>query len=189
MRSKNARPPERDRYEALYRLRGYPSGMPERLMIWAGCSPRSRVLDVGCGRASLSRIFSRYTGFDFTLAGAPAKRPPGMFYEAHLTGPQAFTNRPEIMGERYDAVVCNDVMEHVPPEDVEEALLNIGKLNASRFLFSICCRPSNWKDEHGGLHLTIKKPEWWQARLALCIKSPITKAETFGASAFFDLGT
>lgn len=187
MTSKHSRPPERDRYDALYRLRGYPSGSPEKLMIWAGCDLNARLVDIGCGRATLSRFFPRYTGFDFTLSGIRGDRQPGRFIEAHLTGPQAFTGAAAIMARDYDVAVCNDVMEHVPPEDVTEALENIGKLKVSRLLFSICCRPSKWKDDHGGLHLTIKTPEWWRERLASCIKSEITRAETFGASAFFEI--
>lgn len=182
------RPSEAQRYEALYRDKAYPHGCPERVMIWAGCSPAVRILDMGCGRATLHRIFWRYTGFDFTLAGAP-KNPlyPGQsFHLADLTGPKSFLTMPEIVQSEYDVAVCNDVMEHLPPEDVEEALRNIAQVNARRFIFSIACTASRWGDEHGGLHLTIQPPEWWRERLVSCI-GEITRAETFGASAFFEI--
>lgn len=151
---------EQTRYQRLYE-RGYPPGNPERLVVWAGAKLNEKVIDLGCGRATLSRIFHRYTGIDFADKAFPTTYPKHMVFE------KAFLHDlpASIKENRYDLAVCADVMEHIAPEEVNMTLDSLLALDASRFLLSVCCRPSNWKDEEGQLHLTIEEPKWWADKL------------------------
>ena len=58
---------------------------------------------------------------------------------------------------------CCDLMEHIPPEDVKQTLINI--LYAARHVyFQISCQPDNMGKLIGEqLHLTVQPYEWWLA--------------------------
>ena len=157
---------EQQRYQALY-AKGYPPGNPERLVVWAGAKLEEKVIDFGCGRGTLSRIFARYTGVDFASNAFP-KRPGAKqaFIESSLD------NLPEaIRSESFDCGVCADVMEHIETDKVDATLDSILSIDCGRILFAICCRESRWRDEQGQLHLTIKPPMWWGAKIAERAKS------------------
>lgn len=58
--------------------------------------------------------------------------------------------------------VCADVMEHIPPEKVEDVLLFIAE-TCEMCVFKI----ANFPSVHDGreLHLTLKPRDWWEAVL------------------------
>lgn len=66
---------------------------------------------------------------------------------------------------RADYVFCCDVMEHLPPDDVDGALRNI--LNAcDRAFFSIALVDDEFGEKIGEpLHLTVRSFEWWRRKL------------------------
>lgn len=182
---------ESERYRRLYAEKGYPKGNPERLLIWAGCNLAARVLDLGCGRASLAGIFGQYTGIDFTDAGFPkyhpAPPPSHRYIVAPLAGNGNWTTLPEVMLEEFDLVVCADVMEHIAPEDVGEVLANINRANARRLLFSISTVESRWKDEAGQLHLTVQPPSWWYEKAKETLSAfVITRSCRVGTNLFLE---
>jgi polysaccharide pyruvyl transferase WcaK-like protein len=67
----------------------------------------------------------------------------------------------------YDAVVCTDVLEHVPTERISEVIENFW-LWTRRYVF---LQIALFDDEFGRsvgepLHLTVKPMEWWDAQLS-----------------------
>lgn len=63
--------------------------------------------------------------------------------------------------------VSTDVMEHIPPEQVEKVLENIAT-RAENCFFQISLNASGERDEEkygGHLHLTVEEPDWWEKRL------------------------
>ena len=65
--------------------------------------------------------------------------------------------------KKMDGIICIDVVEHMPPEDVNNFIEDIFKL-AKKFVFIvIACYPA-WKNLPDGrnMHLSIKNPREWE---------------------------
>jgi len=65
---------------------------------------------------------------------------------------------------RFDGVVCTDVLEHCPEEDVDWIIDEIFSF-AERFVYlAIACYPADKRLPSGeNAHCTIRPPEWWRA--------------------------
>lgn len=63
---------------------------------------------------------------------------------------------------RFDFGICTDVMEHIPPEHVEETLRHIYHC-CDEVLFKIAHTPNQLGDDV--LHLTLQPPSWWVAQM------------------------
>lgn len=61
----------------------------------------------------------------------------------------------------FGTVTCFDVLEHLLPDDVPAALREMARVASDRILIEVSCRPSNWRDAAGQLHMTIWTPEGW----------------------------
>lgn len=110
-----------------------------------------RLLDFGCGMAfqySRERVHLLW-GVDVPTLYDPASR--------------FFSNVPP---GTYHGVVCTDVLEHVPEEELEETARMLAGYT-KRFAFvSVCSRPANLKLPNGSnAHCTVKPFEWWQEYL------------------------
>ncbi len=104
------------------------------------------ILDYGCGKATHHKKakLSNVTLYD------PYYEP----YSKRLEG-------------SFDMVICTDVMEHIPEEDVGKVLAElIDRTNKVLFL-AICTKPALKKFSDGtNVHLTVKPSEWWNDMLA-----------------------
>jgi FkbM family methyltransferase len=69
--------------------------------------------------------------------------------------------------EPFDGVVCTDVLEHCPEEDVDWIVAEIFSL-AARFVYAnVACYPAMKRLPSGeNAHITIRAPEWWRAKFA-----------------------
>lgn len=76
----------------------------------------------------------------------------------------AFMQHDELppLGERFDGVLCSDVLEHVPEEDVRAFIEGLFA-RAKKFVWaSVCCRPAKKTFADGtNLHVTIQPYLWW----------------------------
>ena len=67
---------------------------------------------------------------------------------------------------KFDGVVCTDVLEHCPEEDIDWI---VGELfgYADKFVFcTVACYPAKKKLPSGeNAHITIKKPGWWMDKI------------------------
>ncbi|MEO1192334.1 MAG: methyltransferase domain-containing protein [Pseudomonadota bacterium] len=68
--------------------------------------------------------------------------------------------------ERFDAVICTDVLEHIPEEDIDWTLTEIFDY-AKRFVFlTVAYYPAKKRLPNGeNAHVTLRKPEWWQRKI------------------------
>jgi len=67
------------------------------------------------------------------------------------------------VNEKFDAVICADVMEHVPECEVPETLLRIINYAVSFVFFSISLTPAGKTLPNGmNAHVTLKDELWWR---------------------------
>jgi len=82
-------------------------------------------------------------------------------------GVREFRHKP--VGERFDGVICCDVMEHIAKCDVDEVLVDVMSF-ADRFVFFVigCHLSRDGKRLKNGqnVHLTVKPKEWWEAKIS-----------------------
>jgi len=149
---------EDERYSHLYEHRDYPPGDVYAVLHAFGFDHKQRVLDLGCGRAALSKVFPSYTGVDVSSYAVMKNRTdrPGTYHHSSLDNLECVSNC------SFDLVICSDVLEHIPPERIAAVIESIASVQATVFYFNICCRKSHWKDRHGnGLHASIMSHDEW----------------------------
>lgn len=122
--------------------------------------PGAHVIDFGCGpgraAGAMQDVGHRVTAVDFASNCLdPDIRVP--FVEACLWDlPASLTG---------DAGICCDVMEHIPPDKVDDVLASISRaVPACAFTISSRVDRMGWLIGER-LHLTIHPPEWWQTKL------------------------
>lgn len=128
-------------------------------------------VDVGCAKGYLVRHLRR-RGFDawgldiseYAITNAPADTAEYL-RQFDLTGRDA-----SFFGTKnFTFAVCLETMEHIPEDQVGQALLNIFHLvePGSQVLFTICTdKQPGWDSDP--THVTIKTHEWWQHMLEKC---------------------
>lgn len=82
----------------------------------------------------------------------------------------------------YDGIICMDVLEHIPYEDIDETLLALKSLSESVFLGI-----ANHSDIiHGTeLHLIQKDSKWWESLLKKYFKEVVLIAEQFSGRFYY----
>lgn len=148
----------RDTYNELYR-KGYPDGNPMLMVLTFVYEQSLSVCDLGCGGATLATFFDKYTGLDVSdvvIDRNQVTKPDARFYVASLDDLRV------VKGDKFDLAICCDVMEHIPPQAVEQVMAEIATLNADRIAFGISCVDSIYRDSNGdSLHLSINPPQVW----------------------------
>jgi SAM-dependent methyltransferase len=85
---------------------------------------------------------------------------------------------------RADCGFCTDVMEHIPPDDVEKAIQNMMD-TTFRCFFQICLVPDHFGQVIGQhLHLTIQPYEWWKSKFE-ALGYEVAWSEDCGDTALF----
>lgn len=108
---------------------------------------------------------------DYGSGAGDAWRPPhrmhrdlGLrWFEVTLFDP-AFPEHDDPPHGLFDGVLCSDVLEHIPEDDVDAVVEQLFK-HARHFVWaSVCCRPARkfFPDGTTNLHCTLHPIEWWQ---------------------------
>lgn len=101
----------------------------------------------------------------------------------------AFGGHNELPDGKFDGVVCTDVLEHCPPQDIPWVIKELFEF-ADKFVFAnIACYPAKALLPDGeNAHCTIRHPEWWNGLFAgtandypdvhylLCFGAPVETA-------------
>lgn len=68
--------------------------------------------------------------------------------------------------EKFGMVICSDVLEHVPEDEIP-SLLNKIFSRAQRIVFlTVCCRPAKKTFPDGtNVHVTVKPMDWWREEI------------------------
>lgn len=147
---------EDKKYSFLYK-NNYPVGSPMRLINLFNIDKNKKCIDLGCGRASLSKYFSQYTGIDVSeyIIKNNLNNRQGLFYHKSLDELYDLT-------ENYDVAICSDVMEHIPENEIDNTLKSISSLQVQHYYFAISTRKSVLLDANGNnLHLSILTASKW----------------------------
>lgn len=113
-------------------------------------SKAATLLDYGCGAGEQYTVHkvNRRWGVKPTLYD-PAV--PGL--DAKPTG-------------QFDGVICSDVMEHVPEDELPAAIADLVGYARRWCFITVCCRPAKKRFEDGSnVHVTQRPFTWWQKRL------------------------
>lgn len=116
-------------------------------------SGKGRQYDLREFRAADGRVYDGiqdYWGVDFIQCYDPGYAP--------------FSTLPD---RRFEGVVCTDVLEHCPEEDIDWIIAELFGY-ATRFVFAtVACYPATKRLPTGeNAHVTIRPPEWWRELLA-----------------------
>ena len=110
------------------------------------------LLDYGCGAGE------QYTKSAGTRRGASCRR----------STIQRCQNSRVLPCGQFDGVICTDVLEHVPEDELDEVIADLVRLSRLWCFVSVCCRPAKPnKNLPGGInaHVTIRPQAWWLDRL------------------------
>lgn len=128
----------------------------------AGRFPARTLLDYGSGKGLLHRLrplplpgggeapsLTAHWGLERTTCYDPAFPP-------HAARP----------AETFDLVVCTDVLEHCPEEDLDWILGEIFGFARYGVYLCIACYPAKKTLPNGeNAHVTVRPPDWWRERL------------------------
>lgn len=118
--------------------------MKKLRVVLAKYQPRD-ILDYGCGKGGLAQAYPRYLWREYD---------PCIPGKDKLPSPA-------------DLVVCNDVMEHVELEYLNNVLLHLKNMSRRAVFFVIGLRPSNKELPDGrNAHITLMQAEEWLELLA-----------------------
>lgn len=97
------------------------------------------ILDYGCGKAK--------------------------FHPAHWNADKYDPAVPEYSekpNNRYDLVICTDVLEHIPQNHLDEVIEDIFNYSDQWVFISVCCRKAKEILPNGyNAHATIESTKWW----------------------------
>lgn len=155
--------PEADKYRHMWSVHEYRRHSPAEAIVdeIANALPIGRVLDLGCGTARAAVDLERM-GFspvlvDFASNCRDHEALHLPFHEADLSKPLPVTA---------PAGYCCDVMEHIPPHQVDDVLSNIAAA-VDVCLFRIEMAPDSFGPAVIGqpLHLSVHNEAWWHETL------------------------
>jgi 2-polyprenyl-3-methyl-5-hydroxy-6-metoxy-1,4-benzoquinol methylase len=136
----------------------------------------------------LARLVGAKTMLDFGCGRGDAYRSP---YKVHhqwgisrsdvtLYDP-AFNRGCNLPRGRYDLVVCSDVLEHIPEDEVDAFVQRLFSYAKHAVWASVCCREAKkfFLDGVTNLHVTVRPRGWWLDTLAKHANgTPFELAET-----------
>ncbi len=117
------------------------------------------VLDYGAGKASF------YTAPMFPSADGGGKVDIRSYWgvdEIRLYDPgyEPLSKLP--LGEKFDAVICTDVMEHIPEEDLDWVIDELYSFANKMVYACIATYPAGKTFPNGeNVHVTLKDAQWW----------------------------
>ena len=153
--------PEQEVYELIYNddtysYYGKSNHGHKALKAIAELNPIS-LLDVGCGHnkfvQEIRGLGIKAIGVDFACKSADQIAD--------------ILNLP-FRDKEFDFITAWDVLEHLLPNQIEQALLEMKRVS-SRFAFTIAYHyastPPPKKFKNHNLHQTVKKPDWWKNQI------------------------
>ena len=119
-------------------------------------------LDFGCGK-----------GYAYRNRGVDKLMPCGILL--HDIGVTEYSSRPD--PSNVDAIVCIDVLEHIPEDMLPEVLSYWGACNPKFVFATVAQYPAVATLKNGeNAHCTLQPTEWWEALFAQYLSCPMAIA-------------
>ena len=122
------------------------------------------LLDFGCGKGNAYYLSFPMDGEMYANVYEYLNIPTA---SVHLYDPcvDAFANKPR-QEQTYDVVVCTDVLEHIPEQDVDTVLEEMVYHADKLMVFKIAAHESfaHFKDGTNA-HVTVKPASWWNSKI------------------------
>lgn len=129
------------------------------------------ILDAGCGSGKFMRRILEQHANEYSIRGFDIARncldPWFAGREAELLTTGCLWDPAGLPGPN-DVVVCTDVMEHIPTEQVPAVLSNLRRAAMKLVFLGIALFPDGFGPKVLGrpLHLTVQSPAWWLQQAA-----------------------
>ncbi|GAB4157813.1 MAG: hypothetical protein Tsb009_34960 [Planctomycetaceae bacterium] len=130
------------------------------------------ILDAGCGSGKLMQRLLTEHGNEFTVHGFDISRncldPFFDDIKDEILTVGCLWNADDMPGV-FDAVICTDVLEHIPTEHIPAVLANLRSCTLKMAYLAIALFPDGFGPQLIGepLHLTVKPPNWWYAQIGV----------------------
>jgi 2-polyprenyl-3-methyl-5-hydroxy-6-metoxy-1,4-benzoquinol methylase len=164
---------EKEKYESVWKCNEYRDFSPGEgildkfnIIELLGKYKVKTVLDAGCGSGKLMRKLIDKCGSELVVHGFDiANNCLDPYFENTKDEILTVGNLwdPDDFDKEYDAIICTDVLEHIPTEKVPLVLKNFYRCTRKLCylaiaLFQDCFGPRILGQP---LHLTLKEPSWW----------------------------
>lgn len=130
------------------------------------------VLDAGCGSGKLMQRLITQHSDEFTVHGFDiSKNCLDPFFDDikdDVLTVGCLWKAADMPGE-FDAVICTDVLEHIPTEHIPAVLANLRSCTRKFAYLAIALFPDGFGPKLIGepLHLTVQPPNWWYAKISV----------------------
>jgi uncharacterized Rossmann fold enzyme len=177
---------EQRKYVEMWSVPAYRDHSPgemcaQRFIEIAGPKPGDIVLDLGCGTGRGGLKVKELTGCEVVFVD---------FADNCLDDREAAFIQADLSTKvplRGNYAYCCDVLEHIPPEQVDDVLTNVCS-TANHAFFQVCLAPDEMGVEIGqDLHLSVHPSSWWLDKFSK--HGTLRHFEDHGATAVFYLET
>jgi len=158
---------ERDKYERMWDVAAYRNFAPgealaKQAFIEMGMKSGDTLIDFGCGTGRPAAEFQRLGAAVMGIDHATNCLDQGV----NITFLQCcLWDLPPNLECMYG--YCTDVMEHIPPEKVDDVLSEIRRVVRNKTFFQIATFPDGMGRRIGEtLHLSVHSTTWWETKLS-----------------------
>ena len=162
---------EREKYNKMWNVQAYRRTSPaerqkKSVLDWLNRHACSTVVDFGCGTGRLDLALSQ-EGYSVRMLDIAdnclddqvrQNLGPGLTFETACLWSE------EVSRIRADAVICLDVLEHIPTDKVDAVVENIRNAAPHGYCNAALYHDGFGKRINDTLHLTVKPAGWWHEK-------------------------